>query len=403
MSVALLGAVIGIAGGGCGGGTPQQEQTTQTKSPIWFEGPWGAWAVAQPDTEQLTGGIGACAIPNEGSVYVGRSASTNRIRIMVNKWRGYTSPAWADMGTVTQFASKPACTALDDNFIKYDPDHRTYSHQFAVVARANDNKIYARTMQADTTFPSSIPVVVEPSTTVTTWHTISSSSNYASAPSATVAFGKLLVVGRRSDNRLYLHRNTLGSVSSPYNQNNWSSTVLTVPALPAGWTAAGDPAIADVHPAVDAIIIVTRATKAGQPDTLFQIYWQGNGTGSYFWDSAGSQDTWQFLPTGSYVRSDPAIVADNYIQQGWVTVFVQGSQTATGTKNIYQGTGISWMWSPFDFIPNTAGVTLTADAPAAVVGDGERCYTAVARGTQGTTFVNQAFWSQPPTGQACPW
>jgi hypothetical protein len=270
------------------------------------------------------------------------------------------------------------------------------------VARANDNKLYARTMQADTTYAALSPV--DQATTVTTWQTISN-NDYASAPSTTVAFGKLLVVGRRSDNRLYLHRNTLStSTTSPYNPNGWSSTVLQVPALPSGWTAAGDPAITDVHPALDGVIIVTRATKTGQSDTLFQIYWQGNGNGSYFWDSAGSENTWQFLPTGSYVRSDPTLVSDNVIESGYVTVFVQGSQTATGTKNVYQGTGISWMWAPFALIPNTSGVTLTADAPAAIVGDNERCYAAIAKGTKGS-FVNQAFWTQPPFGEtgACPW
>ena len=70
---------------------------------------------------------------------------TGKFRTLVNEWRLFSNPPWADFGSTT-YTSKPACTALDE--VRQSPP--APNNQIAVLGRGTDNKFWARTALVDT-------------------------------------------------------------------------------------------------------------------------------------------------------------------------------------------------------------------------------------------------------------
>src|SRR5688572_13535778 len=209
---------------------------------------WRAWSALGSNpgtTATFAGDPAVCLASLQGAVILGRDHATNVYRSMAFRITRYSDdPVWQNIGTRT-FNSKPACTALDETLSSL-PSER--SNQIIVLGRnSSDNRFYAVPMQADEVQevedPCCNPEPPDQPVALDVWRQIGTAA-YASAPAATVAFGKLLVVGRRSDNRLYLLRNTLASGDNPYNPANWA-TAITVPALSSSVTPFGDPAIAN--------------------------------------------------------------------------------------------------------------------------------------------------------------
>jgi hypothetical protein len=341
---------------------------------------WRLWSVLPNNsgsTATFADNPGVCLATPDGVVIVGRDSTSNRFRTHTNQWRLSSSPAWADFGS-TVFASKPACTALDE--VRSPPP--TPNNQFAVLGRSTDNKFYARTGLVDTTigdWPNDPPT--QPSVKVH-GHKISDDL-YASGPGVTVANGQLLVVGRRSNNRIYLHRNTLStSVTTPYSSSNWQS-VLTVPNLPSPWVAAGDPVIANTVPFIGVVTLLTRATSAGS-NRLYYIYWDG----SVFWDGV-TINAWARLPTGSVtVSSDPSIEVDLHVNQA--TVYFRGSSASAGSNRIFQASGVGNLWEAFGVVRPEENDAFTG-APAAVGnGNFEGQHLVVAKKSN-----NQFYFSTP--------
>ena len=181
-------------------------------------------------------------------------------------------PAWKNIGTRT-FASKPACTALDETLFS-PPSER--SNQVAGVGRnASDNRFYAVAMQADEVQevedPCCNPEPPEQPEPLDVWRQIGNAT-YASAPAATVAYGKLLVVGRRSDDRLYLHSNTLAAGDNPYDSQNWVPAV-SVPSLPSCVRAVGDPTMTNGTEINSRVWIMTRAVRSNGSYAFYYIFW----------------------------------------------------------------------------------------------------------------------------------
>jgi hypothetical protein len=151
-------------------------------------------------------------------------------------------------------------------------------------------------------------------TMVDNWQRISTDA-YASAPAVTVAAGWLVVLGRRSDNLLYLQMNQLNTANpeDPFDNADWGSA-FAVPALPTGWTPQGDPAIANTTDFFGDITIATRARSGSQ----FRLFWMlYNGSSFGGWQ--------QYSAVSGVVPSDPALAVhvDDFVTP--LSVFFRGT------------------------------------------------------------------------------
>lgn len=385
MRVLGCGALLGTAG--CGADADgNAEALGLIEQDLNPPSGWRLWSVAPNNsgsTATFADSPGVCLATPDGVVIVGRDATTGRFRTLVNEWRLFSSPPWADFGTTT-FASKPACTSLDE--VRQSPP--APNNQIAVFGRGTDNKFYARTALVDTTvgdWPNDPPT--QPAVKLHT-HKISDVS-YASAPGTTVAFGKLLVVGRRSDNNLIsLHQNTLStSTTTPYSNSNWQ-TAVSAPALPTSWVAAGDPVIANTVPFTGVAMVLTRASF-GSSNRLYYIFWNGTS-----FQGPVSADTWERVPTGTtVVRSDPAVEVD--LRTGMATVFIRGATTSggmtTNANRIFEASGLGPnLWSAFSLVRQEDGDTFTASPAAVGNGNFEGQHMVVAKKSN-----NQFYWTTP--------
>lgn len=252
----------------------------------------------------------ACAAQSSGYEAVAMDKSTFRYRVWVYESAADFGP-WRDLGTQT-FVSKPTCAALrglDASSHIGGPD------QFIVLGRKSNNT-YAASVWRVAGIPQPQTPPGAPSL-VSNWAEIGATT-YASAPAATVANGKITVVGRKSDNRLYLTRSTLQN-GLTYN-NTWT-TPVQLPALPSPWIVRGNPAIAPLIPQMDQYAVVVRAQNGSTgPMTLFYLPWVGFAPAN-----------WGTIPVGPEgVASDPAVEFTSETDldgnfHDWNTVYYRGN------------------------------------------------------------------------------
>ncbi|HKO46436.1 MAG TPA: hypothetical protein VJV79_01855 [Polyangiaceae bacterium] len=296
-----------------------------------------AWENAQAlptNANGFEGSPAASLATPAGGLVVARDKVTNRFR--VSTFRQGPWSAWSDFGTKT-FIAKPAVAALDG---LYGAAEFTWGHQIAVVGIASDNQYHIRIGKLDTTPPlTSNPTLVAGHD----W-TVIPNSTYASPPAVTVHSGSLLVAGRKANNTLHLHHSVLAITNqSDYFTNVWGTTVA-VPALPSGWVAQGDPAIASLGEANSRIIIVTRAVNNGQK-RLYANTWDRN---SFF--------GWVSVPlAGVDMVGEPAVEYGYELNKA--TVYVKGSDS-----RFYQSSGLNSSWQPFAAIARGTFATNPAAA-----------------------------------------
>jgi len=368
----------------CGGIGPDATAELGTTSQDVTPDPagWRAWTPEPTNSGGWTGGPAVCQAltpSGDGTAIVGRSTN-NRYRISMRQFF-VEATAFADISTFTTFNSKPACTSLDG---VHTLDEGLWNYQLAVLGKsASNNQFLIKTMKLDTEpaffgDPPTLP------TTVVNWTSINSNA-YASAPAAAVSQAALLVVGRRSDNRLYLHRNHLAILlpQTPFDNSSWDP-VLQLPALPSGWTAAGDPAIADTQPLIGVVTIVTRATRPGFPTRLYY---------SLFESAASTFQAWAqvpITPSTVSVGSDPALEVDRGL--GLATLYFRsGTNCATSACRVFQSSGIANLWGEFTQIfDNIAGHSDTfTEAPGAIGDLGlEPHHMVIARDSSGQFIHN---------------
>jgi len=394
----------GCSGEGVELGDVDGETATLTQALVPNGGAWRGWDRVSDvaETSQVDNFVGNPAVcvgktgGNDGMLVVGRDPSTNGF-MSASFWRSWSGgmpeapgvyppgywidddgnvrkPRWQRLGNQMTFNDDPACTALDE------PGYETYNAQLAVAGKykknsgtsSNDDKYYVRTMKVDTVMENGYPGDdPEHATVVDNWVKISDDT-YASAPAITVAGGALLVVGRRSDNRLYIHRNFLdtSNTTAPYNRNNWEPAIQ-VPDLPSGWVAQGRPQIVSTVALNGWDTIMVRA-MSGNERRLYYIMWNGN------WFTA-----WMHLATPDHiVGSDPGLEVD--IGGGSdglnaMTVFFRGAEiTSTGRlvgrQKVYQMSGTSFSpqsWSPVRLACPAAPDTFPTDASPNAVGSAD--------------------------------
>jgi hypothetical protein len=360
----VLGLSAALAGlwslNSCGGVEPTAEELGTSAQKVTADpAGWRQWTPEPSNSGGWTGGPALCEAltpSGDGYVLVGRSATTNRYRIILRQFfTAATSPA--DISNLTTFNSKPACTSLDGI---HTLDSSLWNYQIAVVGKnASNNQFYIKTMKLDTE-PAFLGDPPTQPTTVVNWISIDG-NQYASAPAAAVSQAALLVVGRRSDNRLYLHQNHLFILTpiDPFHNSNWEA-VRQLPQLPDGYTAAGDPAIADTLPLNGVVTIVTRATKALAATRLYY---------NFFDSATGTFQSWAQIPISPAsvtVGSDPAFEVDLGLQLTTL-YFRSGTNCASQPCRVFQSSGYVNLWGPFTQIYDggPAADTFT-DTPAAL-------------------------------------
>lgn len=382
-----------IAASACGGeaweadGDGAAEHDTKS-APLTLSQGWRPWSELPSNpgtTATFAGDPAVCLASREGMVVVGRDRSTNVYRTLAFRITRYSDdPTWKDVGVRT-FASDPACTALDETRFSA-PSER--NNQIAVLGRnTSDNRFYAVAMQADefqdVDDPCCNPEPPDQPTALGVWGQIGQAA-YASAPAATVAFGKLLVVGRRSDDRLYLHRNTLASGDNPYDGQNWVPAI-SVPALPAGLRAVGDPTITNGTEINGQVWIMTRAVRSNGSYAFYYVFWNNQ-----------SFSVWrEFSNPSTYIYSDPALEVGSAPGSEWaITLYYRGSGNdpgLTGWNMIHQASTLDGTtFEPVSTIRPGEGDTFLSSPAAAGGGSFEGQHFVVAKKS------NDRFYASAP-------
>jgi hypothetical protein len=361
-----LSALLGLAGCGADANGNMAESSgveigTQVEAVTTGTAGWRHWGPEPTNASGWAGGPALCSAmttSGDGYVEVGRDAATNRFSIVLRQFfTAATNPV--NISSTHIFASKPTCANLDQ--LHQLPDSM-WNNQIAVLGRRSstgpsNNQFFIKVMKLDTEpaffgDPPSQPTEVLP------WSSISTNV-YASAPAATVSAAWMMVVGRKSDNRLYLHRNHLFILLplTPLDNTTWEP-VVQVPALPAGWTAVGDPAIADTTPLYNLTTIATRA-QSGGVSRIFYIT---------FDPAAVTFGAWQQPSTaGLTVQSDPALEVD--LGLGLLTIYFRADHPTfpVSTNHIYQGSGYAnTTWQVFSQVVDADGDDTFIDSPAAL-------------------------------------
>jgi len=185
------------------------------------------------------------------------------------------------------------------------------------------------------------------------------STTYSSSPAATVHAGKLIVIGRRTDNTLAArtHGLNLAATGDPFLSGTPWSGLVSLPSLPSGWAAAGDPAIIHAPAANGPATIVTRATKTTFPPANPRLYRCTTGNGTSF-------SSWSQIPTGSaVVSSDPSLELGRDRTNPRITLYFRATDNRIfqASSNVGSST-----FETFTAIPFT---DTFVSAPAAVGGE----------------------------------
>jgi hypothetical protein len=267
-----------------------------------------------------------------GIVVVGRRATgfgtANRFRFSLRD-RIYAATNWADIGTRT-FNSKPACAVLDE-FHQLPMNQCNF--QKAIIGRSSLNRYFIQILKAAPggVDENNIPLPTITSLVLSDWLQIGTNT-YDSAPAATVAFHTFYLVGRRGT-RLFLRANPLNTSdpNNPYNHAGWGSEMQS-PALPSGWTMAGDPAIVNSSPYTHTLHFAVRGTSGAQT-RIFMTNWNGA------WAASWSQ----LSVTNVAAGSDPALdVSFDWLNAQ--TVYIRGTD-----NRIYQSSSF-FTDNPFEAI-----------------------------------------------------
>jgi len=350
---ALVVALVGCIGCGPEPLSAEGEGASSFGEPLrnrdWSSNGWSL-ATQQSGTSTVTlqvlGPPSACETRFQvsgGTSFVQRNAAD---RIDVSSASRSAFNPWTTLGNKT-FSSRPACVTLDAPYDAGVP----LTYQLAVVGRSGfGNAFWIAIWQLGQNNPYNVPPNAP--SQVYDWAQVSSTDSFASAPALTAFAGNVLVVGRKSNNKLYVrsHGVVAGS-SDPWGGGSWGST-YELPALPTGWTATGDPTICSAPSGLGYLpTIATRATNGGSTG-----YFKLSTEGTLFtaWSSIS-------LPTGVTPASDLSM------EIGKDRTRITGYFRAT-TGRIYQASAtIGQSFAPFAVMFSNSD-TFT-DGPAATGGE----------------------------------
>lgn len=350
-----------LALAGCGAPTEDVDPELSTTTADLSSAGWRSWTSPPPNPNPLTDSPGICPVHvrsghgASGVMFLARDSTTDKFRLTIyDKLKPWL--AWTNVPGTPVFNSRPACTSLDE--LHLAPTSQ-WNNQIAIVGRREssssslDNRYYVQIMRLNTVSydPDNNPATPPPPppapSTVLSWSRISTDA-YAGSPASAVLAGNLVVAGRRSDNRIYVHVNPLNtsSTTAPYDHADWEPAVRTA-ALPSGWTAIGNPAIGHIGQAIGEGIIATRARNAQGDVRIYTYYmyvpWR---MVSAF---ALDQGTWQHMPTQYVgVGSDVALEFETLMDgPARTTAYFRGTN-----NRIYQATGDGSNWEAFTLVDN---------------------------------------------------
>jgi hypothetical protein len=355
----------------CGGESAIEEPQLQVgtrdlAASEWING-WNSLSRADGSSVAVEGQGVACETRygSAGGQTMFKKDAANHI---VMAWKSYSPfTPWTQIGSSSfTFSTEPACATFDGAVDGSNP-----SRQFAVVAKGSGsaNRYWYATWQQgqiSTTFgvpPSSGNLVRD-------WQLVGTEA-FASAPAATVHNGKLLVLGRKSDNQLMMRTYplNLGNQGDPIAFGGpWTSNNL--PTLPTGWGAIGDPAI--IHaPLPAAAMIVVRAGN-GSTTRLYRTT-TSNGTSFSTW----TQISTTALGATNPILSDPSIeVGRDRSSTFRYTVYVRASDGKVWQSSTNLGTTTfqSFVQIPFNDVfvegPFAIGGNLGGDSAHVVFAKG---------------------------------
>lgn len=318
------------------------EQALGTQSQALYNASWRVWDALPSNPNGFDGSPALCSAETAtdtgssnggGWALVGQDEGSGRYRLMLYQFfTPYTD--WADLGD-RSFSSSPAIANLDGH---HSRPLSQWNNQVAVAGRSGwGNRYFIKILKLDNETqlldpppPGSNQTHEQPEhpTTVMDW-TMLDTSAFASSPALAVNYDALLLVGRRSNNRIDLYRNVLdiGDTQAPYDHANWT-LVRTLPDLPGGWTAEVDPAISADN-TWGYSYVATRARSATGSRTVFYALVSGSWVSQW----------WQVGPVGAGVGSGPALEVDH---EGVVTMYIRDTN-----DNIYQA---STSGGPFQII-----------------------------------------------------
>lgn len=373
-----LGMAVGCGALGCGADADFQHDVREgdlgstsrdLRHPGGNADVYRSWSAVQDSNggETFVDDPALCASAS-GFTVVARD-STNRFKTITYQ-TGFTASSWSSYGT-RSFNSKPACASTD----AVDSSGQK-AYQIVLAGKDSaSNKLYASLGQADNQSDAD-PVNPDP---LTVWAKVSDDV-YASGPAVSVGRGRIVVLGRKSDNRLYAHYRTL-----PYNQGSWSGAIQA-PALPTGWTLQGAAAAAMTTSGVNLHTVVVRARNSQNVSRLYFTYFKDTG----FVRSATAPNLdWIEIPTGGVTvsSSDPALEYDTGI--GTLTLYFRSGNHLYQSSGLDQGLG----GSAFTAVDSQEGHAFTGGPAAIGSADTDSDHAVIARRTNGTIR-----WNEPIPG-----
>lgn len=321
LGLKLLAVAAIAAGCGAQGAADGNEAVDSNGAALHYAG-WRVWqqtSHTNPNGFADSPGICPFIVSREyqgnGFMIFGRDKDTERFVVSIlDKQKPWLE--WTTVEASPRFNSRPSCAALDE---LHTAPSANWNNQIALVGRREsssssaNNRYYIQIMLLETSqynvdYPQASPPAPPPSV-VAEWAQLDS-AQYAGSPGSTVVGGHLVVAGRRSDNRIYVHVNPLDTASStaPYDASKWESAVKLA-ALPVGWTAIGNPNVAQINGTPGECMLTIRA-KDSTDFTKVHTYYMNipkRKQAGYKLD----QGTWRTVDVGYVgVGSDVALEFD---------------------------------------------------------------------------------------------
>jgi hypothetical protein len=217
----------------------------------------------------------------------------------------------ANIGATKTFTTRPACVMRETS--------GSGGQGVVLVGKAADNQLYSATGRV----PGPINGVAQAPLAETQWEAIGNTTNVLGGAALASSNTRIALAFNTSDNKLHVRTRSL-----PYSANVWQQKI-TAPALPAGATLEGAPAITYLYSGLNRFQIVARM-MVGSVYKLYTIYFSGTS----FVSATGGSPSWTLVELNSTtsVDSDPSL--EYTTQLGAATLYFRSSNRLMQTSGL---------------------------------------------------------------------